>query len=187
MKRLKKILEKHRIKIILSGKAHPSDRESRKILSEILKKIKDYDLTDRVIFIENYDMEIARYLVQGSDVWLNNPIKYREASGTSGMKACINGAIHLSTLDGWWYEAYKGKNGFKIEKGEKFKNPEERDKKDAEDIYDNLEKISEIYFKRDKNGLPEEWIKIMKESIKTVKENFMIERVLKEYNDKLYK
>lgn len=187
MNRLKKILDKNRIKIIISGKAHPSDMESKSILKEILNKIKDYGLEDKIIFIENYDMKIAGYLVQGSDVWLNNPIKYREASGTSGMKACINGAVHLSTLDGWWYEAYKEKNGFKIDKGEKFEDPDKRDKNDAEDIYENLEKISEIYFKRNKDGLPEEWINIMRESIKTVKENFLIKRVLEKYVEKFYK
>ncbi|WP_201767798.1 alpha-glucan family phosphorylase [Lebetimonas sp. JS032] len=168
------------IQIIFSGKAHPADTPGKQIIQRIFKICEDPKSKGRIAFVEDYGEEVAKYLIRGSDVWLNNPLLPLEASGTSGMKASINGTIHLSTLDGWWPEGYNGKNGFVIG-GES-----SDDVKDAESIYENLEKIAELYYDRDDSVYSKKWIKIQKEAIKSITPKFSARRMMKDYLNKFY-
>ncbi len=187
--RLKRILcdNTRPIRIIFAGKAHPADQEGKEMIRTILQYAREHNLRDKVFFIENYDIAMARYLVQGVDVWLNNPLKPMEASGTSGMKAGINGVLNLSVPDGWWPECYNGKNGWAITAGEGVTNLQERNRAEAGQIYDLLEgAITVLYYTRNKEGLPVEWVSMMKESIYSVYKNFNIGRMLKDYVEKIY-
>jgi starch phosphorylase len=137
--------------------------------------------------VEDYDMHMARYLVHGVDIWLNNPRRLREASGTSGMKAALNGVLHLSVLDGWWYEGYNGNNGWSIGDGPGTYDPEEEDRADAEALYRLLEdKVIPLYYDRDRDGIPHNWIHVVKEAIRSVVPQFCARRMLKEYADRVY-
>jgi starch phosphorylase len=130
---------------------------------------------------------MARYLVQGVDVWLNTPRRLREACGTSGMKASLNGVPHLSVLDGWWHEGYNGANGWAIGNGLETASSEEEDKADAEALYRLLEeKIVPLYYDRDRNGVPRSWIRVVKEAIRSVAPIFCTRRMLKEYAERMY-
>lgn len=187
--RLKKIIrgENKPVQLIFAGKAHPADKKGQEMIKEIISFIKDENLGDRVFFIENYDMGIARHLLWGSDLWLNTPESEMEASGTSGIKAAMNGVLHLSTLEGWWIENYNGKNGWAITEGKLHTNPEFRTSAEANQIYRLLEdEIMELYYKRDKNGIPVEWCEMMKESIMSVCSCFNMNLVLQEYLRKFY-
>jgi starch phosphorylase len=168
------------IQIIFAGKAHPADTPGKQIIQRIFKVCEDPRSKGRIAFIEDYNEEIAKYLIRGSDVWLNNPLLPLEASGTSGMKAGINATVHLSTLDGWWPEGYNGKNGFVI--GEEVSD----DEKDAESIYINLEKIAELYYDRDDSVYSKKWIQIQKEAIKSITPKFSARRMMKDYLNKFY-
>jgi starch phosphorylase len=132
-------------------------------------------------------MHMAHYLVQGVDVWLNNPRRLNEACGTSGMKASLNGVPNLSVRDGWWYEGYNGANGWAIGDGPGAYSPEEEDKADAEALYRLLEKkIVPLYYNRDRDGVPHGWIRVVKEAIRSVVPNFCARRMLKEYTNQIY-
>lgn len=181
------------VQIIFSGKAHPGDEESKHIVQHLIEWSHHPDLQNRVVFLEDYDMHIAEKLVQGVDVWLNNPLRPKEASGTSGQKASFNGAINCSVLDGWWYEAYqttsdgKALNGWAIGNGTQVDDPELQNQLDAESIYRLLEEeIIPCYYDRDEEGLPRCWIAMMKASIKTVAPYFNTHRMVKEYVQKVY-
>lgn len=187
--RLRQILTNSRkpVQLIFAGKAHPADTTGKNMIKEIIDFAKDYQLEDRVIFLENYDMNVARHLVCGADIWLNTPLRENEASGTSGMKAAINGVLNLSVLDGWWPEGYNGKNGWAITAGEFYQHSELQETAEANQIYDLLEEeITELYYERNEMGTPKGWVKMMKESICSVCRKFNMNRVLKEYADKLY-
>jgi starch phosphorylase len=187
--RLKSILTNpsHPIQLIFGGKAHPADLAGKNMIKEIMDFAGEYGLEDRVIFIENYDRGIALQMVQGADLWLNTPIKFHEASGTSGMKAGMNGVLNLSILDGWWPECYNGKNGWAITAGEAYSNPELRDTAESNQIYDLLEEeIAPLYYERDERDVPRQWVKMMKESISTVYKGFNINRMLADYSKKCY-
>jgi len=187
--RIKKILKDSSkpVQIIFSGKAHPADLAAKNMIKEIIDFARQYELEDRLIFIENYDRHIAEHLVQGVDVWINTPIKPMEASGTSGMKAGINGVLNLSILDGWWPECYNGNNGWAITAGELYENPEMRDAVEANQIYDLIEEeISTLFYERDDRDIPKKWVKMMKESIFTVYRDFNINRMLSTYSKKFY-
>ncbi len=171
---------KRPIQIIFAGKAHPADTPGKQIIQRIFKVCEDQRSRGRIVFIEDYAEEIAKYLVRGSDIWLNNPQIPFEASGTSGMKASINGAVHLSALDGWWPEGYNGKNGFVI--GKETSNNEE----DADSIYKNLENIAKLYYEIDDVTYPKELVKIQKEAIKTITPKFSARRMMKDYLNKFY-
>jgi glycogen phosphorylase len=179
--RLKRLLNNRwrPLQIIFAGKAHPSDDEGKRILQRIFKFAIDPDLGGRVAFIENYGEQLAQYMVHGVDLWLNNPMPPFEASGTSGMKAALNGVPHLSVLDGWWIEGYNGKNGWAFEgRG---------DTEDAEAVYDLLEKeIIPLYYRLDDTGVPVGWVKVMKEAIKNAGPFFSARRMVKEYATKFY-
>ncbi len=189
MERLKRIVtdQWYPLQIIFAGKSHPADQASKKILQEVYKLAAEPTLQGRIVFVEDYDMHVARYLVHGADVWLNNPRLLNEACGTSGMKAVLNGALHLSVPDGWWPEAYDGSNGWVIGSEFVMNSSESEDRADAESIYDLLEEeIIPLYYRRDASGIPHNWIRRMKDSIGSIVPYFCARRMLKEYVAQLY-
>lgn len=187
--RLKRILlnPNRPVQIILAGKAHPQDNAGKEFIKEIIRISNTPELHKHVVFIEDYDIAVARYLVQGVDVWLNNPRRPMEASGTSGMKVPANGGINLSILDGWWPEAYNGQNGWAIGGEEDFVDHQYQDQIEANLLYDILENevVPRFYF-RDANDIPRDWISTMKESMRTCCPMFNTNRMLREYTEKLY-
>lgn len=181
--RLKKLLNTrwNPVQIIFAGKAHPADDDGKRILQRIFNLAQDPSLGGRIAFVENYDEQLAQYMVHGVDLWLNNPIPPSEACGTSGMKASLNGVPHLSILDGWWLEGFNGKNGWA------FGGDTGDDVKDSEAIYNILEKeVIPLYYKVDDNGIPRDWVKVMKEAIKSTAPLFSARRMVKEYINKFY-
>lgn len=188
-KRLAKILtnSKKPVQLIFAGKAHPADEGGKNMIKEIIDFAREYDVEDRVVFLENYDIDIARHLVWGSDVWLNTPKEEMEASGTSGMKAAMNGVLNLSLPEGWWKEGYNGKNGWAITVGKFYKDSDLKESAEANQIYDLLEEeITECFYDRNEAGIPERWTKMMKESIQSVLWKFNMNRVVDEYVKKFY-
>ncbi len=175
------------VQIIFSGKAHPADEPGKMLIQEVYRVIKKAENGGRLVFLEDYDMNLARYLVQGVDVWMNTPHRPNEASGTSGMKAALNGALNFSVLDGWWREAYNGANGWAIGEDADL-GTEVQDEADAESLYDTLEnKIIPLYYtERGNEDIPHKWVAMIKESLRTVTPQFSTRRMLKEYVDRLY-
>jgi starch phosphorylase len=176
------------VQIIFAGKAHPADDPGKRLIQDIYRTVKKAENGGRLVFLEDYDMNVARYLVQGVDVWLNTPRRPLEASGTSGMKAGLNGGLNFSILDGWWREAYNGRNGWAIGEDREVETSEAQDKADAESLYSTLEnEIIPLYYERDAiNWLPREWIEHVKESLRTVTPQFSTRRMVKEYVERLY-
>ena len=175
------------VQIVFAGKAHPADEPGKQLIQKIYRTVKRAETGGRLVFVEDYDMNLARYLVQGVDVWLNTPRRPMEASGTSGMKAGLNGALNFSILDGWWREAYNGRNGWSIGEDKQSESSDAQDHADAQDLYNKLEnEIIPMYYERDINNTPMEWVGRMKESIKTVTPQFSTRRMVKEYVEKLY-
>lgn len=190
IERLKRILhdEWRPVQIVFAGKAHPADTPGRNLISEIYRLARDHNLGGRIAFVENYDIHVAKHLVRGVDVWLNNPRPPLEASGTSGQKAALNGVPHCSVLDGWWYEGYKGTNGWAIEaRVTDNAGEEERDQADAEALYRVLEEeVVPLYFDRDSDGVPRGWIQVVKEAIRTAAPVYSARRMVKEYTERMY-
>jgi len=189
--RLKQILlDKERpVQLIFAGKAHPHDEEGKKLIREIIHFSRDPQIRRRVVFIEDYDMTITRYMVSGSDVWLNNPRRPMEASGTSGMKAMFNGVLNCSIVDGWWAEAYAmdGDVGWSIGKGEDYDDQGYQDQVESSAIYNLLEKeIVPLFYERGVDHIPWGWIKKMKESMRLLGPMFNTNRMLKEYSERFY-
>lgn len=182
------ILDTHRpLQIIFAGKAHPADEPGKMLIQTIYNLAKRHQLGGRIAFIEDYDMHMARYLTQGVDVWLNTPRRPREASGTSGMKAAVNGIPNLSVLDGWWVEGYNGANGWAIGEIRDYDNEEEQDWADANSLYQLLEdEIVPLYYNRDRDNIPRGWAEIMRESIISNGPMFSMQRMVKEYTTELY-
>jgi starch phosphorylase len=187
-KRLAKILASApgKVQIVMSGKAYPTDREGQAVLQKVYSVTQSPRFKGKVFLIEDYDMEIGAMLVQGVDLWLNNPRRPLEASGTSGMKAAANGVPNASILDGWWDEAYKGgkkdRNGFQIGSRKPEKNLVAQDKADAKDLYRVLEEeVIPLYFKKDQMGIPRDWIKVMKNSIADSISAFSTKRMIDDY------
>jgi starch phosphorylase len=175
------------IQMIFAGKAHPADEQSKRMIKEVLDFARQYQVEDRVIFLENYDINTARHLVWGADVWLNTPMQNMEASGTSGMKAAMNGALHFSTLEGWWEEGFNGRNGWAITAGRVYDRQDLQDTADANQLYDLLEhEISVLYYDRDEADIPEIWVRMMKDSLFSVCQNFNINRTLCDYLRECY-
>jgi starch phosphorylase len=175
------------IQIVFAGKAHPADRPGQKVIQEIFSRSRAEKFRGRVLVLEDYDMRVGRFLVQGVDVWLNNPRRPLEASGTSGMKAAANGVVNCSVLDGWWDEGWTETNGWAI--GGREQNPDEgaQDWADAQDLYRLLEEeIAPRYYQRDADGLPRAWLELMKESMTTTLWRFGTSRMLREYVEQLY-
>ncbi|MCY3413216.1 MAG: alpha-glucan family phosphorylase [Candidatus Heimdallarchaeota archaeon] len=191
IKRLRKILTNSNqpVQIIFAGKSHPADEPGKRVLQLVYNEAMNADNKGRIAFLENYDMHIGRLLVQGVDVWLNNPIRPHEASGTSGMKAAMNGAPHFSILDGWWAEgADHGNNGWVIGEDRDFSNDTERDNFDANSLYSILEnEIVPLFYDRDNKDIPHHWIKVSKEAIKTSIHEFSTRRMMTDYINKMYK
>ncbi len=188
LERLKRIIhDPYRpVQFIFAGKAHPSDEAGKHLIQQVYNLAKDPAMGGRIAFIENYDMHIARYLVQGVDVWLNTPRKPHEASGTSGQKAAINGVPNLSVLDGWWVEGYNGANGWAIEPLEEG-DEAAQDAHDAEILYRLLEEeVVPLFYKPDSDGVPRGWIRVMKEAIRTAAPTFCTRRMVKEYTELFY-
>ncbi|GAB4481756.1 MAG: alpha-glucan family phosphorylase [Anaerolineales bacterium] len=175
------------VQILFAGKAHPADEPGKMLIQEVYRKVKKAENGGRIVFLEDYDMNVARYLVQGVDIWMNTPRRPNEASGTSGMKAAINGALNFSVLDGWWREAFNGDNGWAIgpdaDLGEAV-----QDGADAESLYQTLENeiIPLYYSERNAQDVPVKWIQRMKESMRTITPQFGTRRMIKEYTERLY-
>ncbi len=175
------------VQIIFAGKAHPADDPGKLLIQEVYRKVKLAGSGGRLVFLEDYDMNLARYLVQGVDVWLNTPRRPLEASGTSGQKAALNGALNFSILDGWWREGYNGANGWAIGSDDSHPDHKFQDAMDAESLYDTLEnEIIPLFYKRSSANLPLEWISRMKESIRTLAPEFSMRRMVKDYAVDLY-
>ncbi|MCO6466538.1 MAG: alpha-glucan family phosphorylase [Bradyrhizobiaceae bacterium] len=176
------------VQIIMAGKAHPKDTAGKELIQSVHQKIAANHLDHRIVFLEDYNMDVARLMVRGSDIWLNTPRKPYEASGTSGMKAAANGVLHFSILDGWWAEAYDGENGFAIGRGESF-DADEQDAADASTLYDILEHAIVPLFYTVGNGgrVPERWIAMMKHSISSLAWRFSAQRMVREYTTEFYK
>ena len=188
MDRLRNILlNMHRpVQLIFAGKAHPADEPGKHLIQQVYTMAKSNQFGGRVAFVEDYDMHSARYFKQGVDVWLNTPRRPREASGTSGMKASLNGIPNLSILDGWWVEGYNGANGWAIE-DRQFENLDEQDQFDAQDIYRVLEEeIVPLYYTQDRDGIPRGWVEVMREAIRSNAWRFSTRRMVKEYTTELY-
>jgi starch phosphorylase len=175
------------VQLIFAGKAHPADRPGQRAIERIFDMTRSDRLRGRVFILEDYDMRIARFLVQGVDVWLNNPRRPLEASGTSGMKAAANGIVNLSGLDGWWDEGWTGDNGFAIGGRETDSDEGAQDWRDAQDLYRLLEdEVVPRYYERDERGIPMRWIELMRRSMSTTLWRFSTTRMLHEYTERLY-
>jgi starch phosphorylase len=175
------------IQLIFAGKAHPHDLKGKELIRELIHFAQDPQVRSQVVFLEDYDMTIARYLNSGSDVWLNTPRRPLEASGTSGMKAAMNGVLNLSILDGWWDETYKPECGWAIGSGEEYEDQELQDEIEGKAVYDLLEReIIPLFYSRGRDGLPREWIKRMKSAMARVGREMNSHRMLIEYSEKFY-
>lgn len=175
------------VQIIFAGKSHPADLPSKYLLHQAYILGTDRAFQGRIAFVEDYDIHIAHYLVQGVDVWLNTPRRPQEASGTSGMKAGLNGVVHLSVPDGWWYEGYNGANGWAIGDALERSDPAEQDQADAEALYRLLsQEVVPLYYDRDVSGVPRGWIRLVKEAIRSIAPRFSARRMLMEYTEQMY-
>jgi starch phosphorylase len=186
--RLLKILDnvEQPVQIVLAGKAHPADTQGKELIRQIVHFAQDSGKVRRIVFIENYDMHVARYLVEGVDVWLNTPRRGMEASGTSGMKAALNGVLNLSVLDGWWDEAYEKDLGWAIGRGEVYANYDYQDQVESQALYDLLEKqIVPMFYDRP-DGLPRQWIGWIKNTLRQLSPRFNTNRMVQEYTDHYY-
>jgi starch phosphorylase len=178
---------KRPVQFVFAGKAHPHDVPGKRVLQQIAQLMRDSEFSDRFVFVEDYDINVGRYLVQGVDVWLNNPRRPLEASGTSGQKVVLNGGLNLSVPDGWWAEAYDGLNGFSIGTGRTHTNLQVHDQRDAEDLRRVLrEEVIPLYYERDVDGLPRGWIRRMKRTIRTLGWRFNADRMVMDYTLKAY-
>jgi glycogen phosphorylase len=188
IERLKKMVqnEDFPVQIVFSGKAHPDDQHGKSLIQQVYNLAKNFEFKGRVVFVEDYDLHLARYLVHGVDLWLNNPRPLQEASGTSGMKAAINGVPNLSILDGWWYEGYNGSNGWAIHANEDHCSSD-NDRVDACSLFNLLENtIIPLYYERNRDGIPHAWLRVVKESIRSITPLFSARRMLKEYVEQMY-
>ena len=188
--RLKTILNAARrpVQIVFAGKAHPADETGKHHLQQVYRRAIDPMFGGRIAFVDDYDLHVAHFLVQGCDVWLNNPRKPLEASGTSGMKASINGVPHLSIGDGWWAEGFTGDNGWLIEGAPSGSDQEAVDAADAEALYQLLEKeVVPAFYERDDNGIPRRWLAYVRRAIATVTPRFSARRMVKQYADEMYR
>jgi starch phosphorylase len=186
--RARRVLEALRpFQLVISGKAHQEDEEAKRVLRSVFSMKLEPHVAERVAFLEDYDIYVARRLVWGCDVWLNVPRPPLEASGTSGMKAALNGALNLSTLDGWWAEAFDGTNGWGIESDTTLE-PEAQDAADAETLYDLLERqVTPLFYEQDQNGIPAGWVARIKHSLRTIGPRFCATRMLGEYVRDMYR
>jgi starch phosphorylase len=175
------------VQVIFAGKAHPADEPGKRLIQEVYRAVKDDSFGGRLAFLEDYDVNLARYLVQGVDVWLNTPRRPKEASGTSGQKAAINGVLNFSVLDGWWQEGYNGHNGWAIGEDREWEDTRAQDEADVESLFDVLEnQIIPLFYDRSADNLPGEWLGWMKESMRSLGPVFSMRRMVKAYTQDLY-
>jgi starch phosphorylase len=178
---------KRPVQFVFAGKAHPRDEPGKRVLQQIAELMRDGQFAEKFAFVEDYDINVGRHFVQGVDVWLNNPRRPLEASGTSGQKVVLNGGLNLSVPDGWWAEAYDGLNGFVIGTGRTHSDLEVHDARDGEDLYRVLrEEVIPLYYQRDRDGLPRGWIKRMKRTIRTLGWRFNADRMVMDYTSTCY-
>jgi starch phosphorylase len=178
---------KRPVQFVFAGKAHPRDDPGKRMLQEIAQMMRKPQFADKFVFVEDYDINVGRHFVQGVDVWLNNPRRPLEASGTSGQKVVLNGGLNLSVLDGWWAEAYDGLNGFAIGTGRTHSHMDVHDARDGEDLYRALlDEVIPLYYQRDRDGLPRGWIKRMKRTIRTLGWRFNADRMVMDYTRQCY-
>ena len=170
------------VQLIFAGKSHPHDRPGKEMLQQIARLMRDPRFAGKALFIEDYDINVGRRLVQGVDVWLNTPRRPLEACGTSGQKVVLNGGLNLSILDGWWAEAYDGLNGFAIGTGETHTSTEIHDRRDGDALFAALrDEVIPLYYKRDSDGLPRGWIARVKRAIRTLGWRFSADRMVMDY------
>jgi starch phosphorylase len=175
------------VQLLFAGKAHPADKPGQEVLRNVHDAMLMPELAGHVVFIEDYDINVGRHLVQGADVWLNNPRRPQEASGTSGQKVLLNGGLNMSILDGWWAEAYDGLNGFAIGDSTTHVLVDEQDKRDGESLYQVLEKeVIPLYYDRDEHGVPRGWVHRMKRAIQTLGWRFNTDRMVMDYTRECY-
>jgi starch phosphorylase len=175
------------LQIIFAGKAHPQDNEGKELIRQIIQVAQQEEFRHRLVFLENYHMGVARYLVQGADVWLNTPRRPMEACGTSGMKAAINGVLNLSVLDGWWCEGYSPERGWSIGSGENYDDPAYQDAVESQALYNLLENdVVPCFYDRKNGNMPTQWIAMMKASIKMAMADFCSHRMVHEYYQRFY-
>lgn len=189
MDRLRRMLldPKRPVQLVFSGKAHPADRPGQEVLRTVYHASLEAELRARIVFVEDYDINVARHLVQGVDVWLNNPRRPQEASGTSGQKVLLNGGLNMSILDGWWAEAYDGLNGFAIGNGTTHTAPQEQDRRDTASLYEVLEReVIPLYYDRDAHGVPRGWVARIKRAIRTLGWRFNTDRMVMDYVRECY-
>ncbi len=187
--RLARIMNELRrpVQLVFAGKAHPADDSGKHALQGVYRRAIDPTFGGRVAFVDDYDLHVAHFLVQGCDIWLNNPRKPLEASGTSGMKAACNGTLHLSIGDGWWAEGYNAKNGWLIDPGVQHDDPARQDAADADALYSLLEnEIVPMFYARDEQDVPREWVARVKEAVRSVTPRFSTRRMVKEYAERMY-
>jgi len=178
---------KRPVQFVFAGKAHPLDEPGKRVLQQIAELMRDPQFADKFVFVEDYDINVGRHFVQGVDVWLNNPRRPEEASGTSGQKVVLNGGLNLSVLDGWWAEAYDGMNGFAIGTGRTHTSVSVHDTRDGEHLLRTLrDEVIPLYYQRDRDGLPRGWIKRMKRTIRTLGWRFNADRMVMDYTTKCY-
>ena len=189
LERITQILnnESRPVQLIFAGKAHPSDKEGQDLIKYIYEIAKKPQFKGKIFILENYHIGIARYLVSGVDVWLNNPRRPMEASGTSGQKASVNGVINFSVLDGWWAEGYNSKNGWTIGTNDEYDSYDIQDDADSSSMYNTLEnKIIPLYYAQDSNGISEKWVEMMKQSIISTGGKYSTSRMVCDYTNQLY-
>ncbi len=189
MNRLRRILNNPNfpVQIVFAGKAHPADEPGKALIEQVYRFSRADEFRGKIVFLENYDIDMARYLVSGVDLWLNNPIRPHEASGTSGQKASLNGQPNCSILDGWWAEGYNGKNGWAIGEEREFHNENIQDEADSLSLYQLLEEeIVPTYYDQGLDSIPHRWVTVMKEAIRTCAPTFSMRRMVKEYTTRYY-
>jgi glycogen phosphorylase len=177
----------HPVQLVFAGKAHPNDNEGKAIIKRIVEFARESEVRQRVVFLENYDINIARYMVQGCDVWLNTPRRPYEACGTSGMKAAANGGLNLSILDGWWCEGYDPARGWRIGNGNDYEDPDYQDEVESQALFNILENdVIPVFYNRRRGNPPTRWIQMMKAAMKMAITDFSSDRMVREYSNRFY-
>ena len=175
------------VQLVFAGKAHPRDDEGKRFIQRIVEIGRNPQLFGRVVFLENYDINVGRFMVSGADVWLNTPRRPLEASGTSGMKIAIHGGLHVSTLDGWWREGYDGENGWAIGSEQEYQDWDEQDRVDSESLYHLFEtQIVPQFYNRDEHGIPRRWIARIRHAMQTLIPQYTSDRMVGEYVTEYY-
>ena len=175
------------VQIVIAGKSHPADDEGKRLIQRLIEFASEPELRTRIVFLPNYDIAMARLLYPGTDVWLNNPLRPLEACGTSGMKAALNGSLNLSILDGWWAEFYDEENGWAIPTADSAGDGAERDKLEADSLYDLIEnQVAPRFYDRDPDGVPRRWVESIRHTLATLSPSLSADRMVREYVERLY-